>query len=367
MNNIKKGFTLVELLGVIVVLAILALITIPIISNVINDVRIKSLRNSAYGLIEAGNLYYAQYGNNSNIRFDINDNKVESKDTDNLISYKGSIKTGTVILDRKCKVTVCITDGKNSAYKNYNETKVTAVKGKICSIKENSSIVYLDDEATIKEYDNVKLTELANDFSTRISELENEISSLKEDTINEIYPIGSIYISTTDDTVEKVQNRFGGTWQVYGNGRTLMSSTDTSEQTGGESSYTYTPAGTVGNTALEVSQMPAHTHTRGTMNITGGFQVNTSYYDYGGTTNPIARWANGSFSHSESGREHPNALNYSRAVATNIFNFDASKTWSGETSSVGGGGTHTHTFTGTSVNIPTVSPYITVYMYKRTA
>ena len=84
----KYAFTLVELLGVIVVLAILALITIPIISNVINDVRIKALQNSAYGLIEASNLYYAQYGNASNIRFDINDNKVSSSDTDNLINYK---------------------------------------------------------------------------------------------------------------------------------------------------------------------------------------------------------------------------------------------------------------------------------------
>ena len=63
----KKAFTLVELLGVIVVLAILALITIPIISNVINDVRIKSLRDRAYGLIEASNLYYVSKGNNSRI------------------------------------------------------------------------------------------------------------------------------------------------------------------------------------------------------------------------------------------------------------------------------------------------------------
>ena len=82
----NKAFTLVELLGVIVVLAILALITIPIISNVINDVRIKSLENSAYGLIEASNLYYAQYGVNSNKRFNITGNKVQSSDNDKLLT-----------------------------------------------------------------------------------------------------------------------------------------------------------------------------------------------------------------------------------------------------------------------------------------
>ena len=93
----KKGFTLIELLGVIVVLAILALITMPIITNVINDVRIKSLKTSAYGLIEASNLYYVSKGVNTTIRFD----KTEEKDTLKELSYKGVVKEGTVILDRK--------------------------------------------------------------------------------------------------------------------------------------------------------------------------------------------------------------------------------------------------------------------------
>ena len=39
----------------------------------------------------------------------------------------------------------------------------------------------------------------------------------------------------------------------------------------------------------------------------------------------------------------------------------------GETSSVGGSQPHTHTFTGTATTINTMPPYITVYMYKRTA
>ena len=38
-----------------------------------------------------------------------------------------------------------------------------------------------------------------------------------------------------------------------------------------------------------------------------------------------------------------------------------------ETGYTGGNQSHTHTFTGTSTTINTVSPYITVYMYKRTA
>ena len=173
--NKKNGFTLVELLGVIVVLAILALITIPIISNVIDNVRIKSLQNSAYGLIEASNLYYISKGNNTTVRFD----KTQDKDTLKELSYKGVVKIGTVIIDKKGKITVCITDGKNSAYKNYNETKVTTSKGKICNIKDGSSIVYLDDEATINEYDNSKLTELVNELRADVADLKEENTTLK--------------------------------------------------------------------------------------------------------------------------------------------------------------------------------------------
>lgn len=37
--------------------------------------------------------------------------------------------------------------------------------------------------------------------------------------INKLYPIGSIYLSTSLDTVAKVQEAFGGTWEAWGSGR----------------------------------------------------------------------------------------------------------------------------------------------------
>ena len=62
---------------------------------------------------------------------------------------------------------------------------------------------------------------------------------MKTQLLNDTYPIGSIYMSTTDDTVEKVQSKFGGTWVKYSEGRTLVgvgnngTSTYTVNQTGG--------------------------------------------------------------------------------------------------------------------------------------
>lgn len=53
MKNNKKGFTLAELLAVIVILAIIALIATPIILNVIDNAKEGAAKNSAYGYIDA--------------------------------------------------------------------------------------------------------------------------------------------------------------------------------------------------------------------------------------------------------------------------------------------------------------------------
>ena len=167
----KKGFTLIELLSVIVVLAIIAVIAIPTLIGVVNKVKLQSLRSSAYGLIEAGTLYNAQYGNTNNARFDIMNNVVTTTES-NKIKYKGSVKQGTVIVSTKGKVSVCVTDGKNSAYKNYNDTEVTLVSKKTCSVPANTAVIYLDGEATIDSVD-------AKNILDAIDEIKSEINALK--------------------------------------------------------------------------------------------------------------------------------------------------------------------------------------------
>ena len=326
----KKGLTLIELLAVIVVLAILALITIPVISNVIDNVRIKSLQNSAYGLIEASNLYYISKGNNTTIRFDKND----TKDTLKELSYKGVVKIGTVIIDKKGKVTVCITDGKNSAYKNYNESKVTTKKGK-CEIFEGSSIVYLDGEATITQYDNAKLTELVN-----------ELIEKQNNTLNEVYPIGSVYISMNDTNPSTL---FGGTWEQIESGRMLQSTSTASGQLGGSQTASFTPTGTVGDTTLTVNQMPSHKHIiyQDADGVGSRYAVVTNYGLKGGSKIRILS--------DDAGLSdlHPGSGDNAKGLVNADY--------------AGGNQPHTHTFTGNSTTINTVSPYITVYMYKRTA
>ena len=173
----NKGFTLIELLGGILILTVIALITIPVISGVINKARLNSLKDSAYGLIDASNLYYAQFGVSSNTRFDKSDNENTLKE----LRYKGNVKEGTVIINTKGKVVVCITDGKNSAYKNYNESSVTLVSSKRCSVPENTNIVYLDNEATLTELSNQDIIDRFDAMETRIGTLEKENKKIKSE------------------------------------------------------------------------------------------------------------------------------------------------------------------------------------------
>lgn len=73
--------------------------------------------------------------------------------------------------------------------------------------------------------------------------------------INKLYPVGSIYLSTSLDTVAKVQEAFGGTWEAWGSGRvpvgvdTAQTEFNTVNKTGGEKTHT-----------LTITEMPSHAH-----------------------------------------------------------------------------------------------------------
>ncbi|MDD3340898.1 MAG: prepilin-type N-terminal cleavage/methylation domain-containing protein [Bacilli bacterium] len=60
MKRSRKGFTLVELLAVIVILAIIALIATPIIVGAINKAKKDAFLDTAYGVLKAGEFYYAK-------------------------------------------------------------------------------------------------------------------------------------------------------------------------------------------------------------------------------------------------------------------------------------------------------------------
>lgn len=133
-----------------------------------------------------------------------------------------------------------------------------------------------------------------------------------------IYPVGSIYMTATMTTATEVENKLGGTWEAWGAGRVPVGmgsngTTDytTVEATGGEDSH-----------KLTISEMPKHHH---------GLKRNVPYGLPYNNTSGAACGAGGGVYYGES---------YSPFTIQDT----------------GGDGAHENR-----------QPYITVYMYKRIA
>ena len=179
------------------------------------------------------------------------------------------------------------------------------------------------------------MTSNINSHGTRITNLENSVSNI----LNAVYPVGAIYISTVSTSPATL---FGGTWsQIQDTFLLCAGSTYTAGSTGGEAAHTLTTAET-----------PAHTHTRGTMNITGHcVPAHSSGVCYLNVTGAAGAFYTG-LPVDNCGKVQVSGT----WTADRGLYFDASRNWTGETSSVGSGGSHN--------NMP---PYLTVYVWKRTA
>ncbi|MDD3453719.1 MAG: type II secretion system protein [Bacilli bacterium] len=130
----KKGFTLIELLAVIVILAVIALISVPIILGIIEKSKKGSTEDSAYGIVEAANLYYA-----TNSEAGVSTSALINK-SDNLLKYKGKVDNFTLSYNDEGKIAIVVYNGKYCGYKYYNDTKITT--GTV-----NNSLCYINDTA----------------------------------------------------------------------------------------------------------------------------------------------------------------------------------------------------------------------------
>jgi len=193
-----------------------------------------------------------------------------------------------------------------------------------------------------------------------------------------IYPVGAIYISTVSTSPATL---FGGTWEAMG-GRFLIGADSTYQagKAGGSATHTLTAAempshghsGSAGyggeHSHSATSDTTAnHTHTRGTMEITGTISTGARWYNPAGT-GAFYSWHTGDQDGDTSGS------------GGKIFNFAASKSWTGATSAAGQhshkvtvtqGGAHNHSVsvgnTGGGQPHNNMPPYLPVYMWERTA
>lgn len=162
------------------------------------------------------------------------------------------------------------------------------------------------------------------------------------------HPVGSYYWSSEATDPGTL---FGGTWEQIKD-RFLYAVGDGSAagDTGGEATHT-----------LSVDEMPAHTHTRGTMDIRGYLSYITSEVadvksDGSNFSNYPTRGAL-AYTNYKFGRGATLGVSATSGTgAGRDIAFTGSNGWTGATSSVGGGAAHN--------NMP---PYITAFCWRRTA
>ena len=265
----------------------------------------------------------------------------------------------------------------------------------------NSKDVYYKDNSGL----------LANNVQDAIDGTCTKFEEKVDNFLDKIYPVGSIYITTTLSTTSQVKEALGGEWEVYGDGKTLLSSTGESEKTGGANTVTlttdnlpshnhsFTPAGSVsssftgtavtstannvghthnyskantptGGTAITIAQMPAHNHisNNGTIPYWGGPNQGGNIYFQPASGTTWGRGPIGNLITSQgSGQAHTHTIGFTSTATGGVS--------ANHTHNVTAAGTVSSSFTGTASNTGSTGggksfsvqdAYITVYMYKRT-
>jgi len=119
----EKGFTLIELLAVIVILAIIALIAVPVIMNIINKANKSAFKDTAYGVISAGELYFAERQLEPNGMLE--DVTIKLPDSTNTLGLKGEVPEGSIVISKEGKTAIAVQNGRYCITKGFDDADVT--------------------------------------------------------------------------------------------------------------------------------------------------------------------------------------------------------------------------------------------------
>ena len=262
---------------------------------------------------------------------------VDGKETNEFPSYETNYKIESV----EC------TNGVTGSFdvENWQVTiadmKATSTK---CTVSFNSSATNEITPINMSKKDLIALNEEYQNVA---------YNNLKTQLLNDTYPVGSIYMSTEDDTVEKVQNKFGGTWVRYATDTTLVGykeNTNKVNDTSGSKTVT-----------LATNNLPSHSHVIPELSV-------SSWSGSHSHTSPIGGYffvMNGIASDSETTEGYATGATFQGATKRRVSNTaDTKITVSGQKTTA----SNTTTCTNCSANpINVRNPYTVVYMYKRTA
>lgn len=212
----KKGFSLIELLAVIVILSVIALIAVPIVLNVVEATRRDSFKSSVYGIISSLEKYYVNHLANVTEGFDelevrysggVETLYVDDALVNGNLSYKGQAPTsGYLKLYPNGSAEVALANEKYCAYKEAYTSELTIVTGECPEIKETIKIFNVEQLSNIR-------TNLNESYSL-ISDIDmtnynwEPIGTIAEPFTGELYGNGYKIINFNGDFSSKVGRGF---------------------------------------------------------------------------------------------------------------------------------------------------------------
>jgi len=298
--KLKKGFTLVEMLSVIIILGILSLIAIPTVNKIMKNAKISTFESSMVGLVNAGKLYYQS---NTVLGQTMADKTFTFPDASGLEINGEAPKSGSMVVSSQGKIALAVSNGEYCAKKGYDETEISINEDiDNCVLKvDNNEESDTNIETILLAEDSKKLGGELPEFYATKSELDGlsetyatkiEIKELLEkletydNILSQAYPIGSIYMSVNETNPSTL---FGGTWEKIEDRFLLGASTKyQAGTTGGEETHT-----------LTIDEMPTHNHEthsfytytnsgiNGSLaNLNGGYLIYVSGTFYQGGSQP---------------------------------------------------------------------------------
>ena len=163
-------------------------------------------------------------------------------------------------------------------------------------------------------------------------------------------------MSTEDDTVEKVQDKFGGTWEKYSQGRTLIGEGTGTDSNGLIQTFTNSTTGGEYTHKLTNDEMPNHTHSIPSLTVSSwtGSHSHSIRTEFGSPASSALVPGNSGSYMQIAGDGAGSKVWVSTPMSSTSITVSGQKTTSSNTGNSG---------SSSSFNIQ--NPYIVTYIYKR--
>ena len=189
----RKGFTLIELLAVIVILLVITLITVPMITSVIEESKKKALVSSVQGVLDATE-YFTMNHETGVYEFLFDNEHQGSTQNGESLDYRGAIDgEGKLYIDKEENTSICISNDTYYVYKNYNSEIMIGERSEDnCNIEydalTNKYVAFLESKGSGSNvYSKDEVDNLVNSLGTKVTNLENNIEELQTNLSNYAY------------------------------------------------------------------------------------------------------------------------------------------------------------------------------------